>query len=254
MLISLRTYFVMPTFSIVTICLNEEQAIARTCDSVCNQTFDDFEWIVIDGQSIDKTLEVLSRYESRIKHLVSESDAGIYDAMNKGIALATGDYLLFLNAGDCLASNDVLDVVAKAPDRSLLYGDLLCYENKLGSYIKSFPDKLPRNFLVRNMMPHQATFFKRSLFTAYGLYDTSLRIAADYEIFVRLLYVNKVSSFHVKKIVAAFHTNGISSDTTHSITRKMENHQVRKKYFPWFLYGLDRLRKDFKFKYYRPNH
>ena len=132
----------MNKFTIVTVCLNEVQNIGRTCESICSQTFGEYEWIVIDGQSTDGTLDVLSEYEHRISCLVSEPDSGIYDAMNKGIRLAKGEYLLFLNAGDYFSDNNALEAVSCAPDGDILYGDLLCVSENDESLIKLFESSL----------------------------------------------------------------------------------------------------------------
>ncbi len=236
-------------FSIITVCLNERASIRKTCESICSQVFQNFEWIVIDGASSDGTLDVLSEFNHRINCLVSEPDNGIYGAMNKGIHRAKGEYLLFLNAGDYLADNNVLEAVSRSPDRDILCGDLLCMTESGEGFVKSFPDVLPRHFLLKNMMPHQASFIKRELFNRYGEYDTSLRIAGDYDLFVRLLYVHSVSYFHVPRTLAVFQTDGISSGSSHRALRKRENHQIRKKYFPWFIYGLKGLKTECKFRF-----
>ncbi len=241
----------VPKFSIITVCLNEEGTIRRTCESICSQSFDAFEWIVIDGNSTDNTLKVLAEYESRISCLISEPDAGIYDAMNKGILKAKGEYLLFLNAGDYLIDSGVLKDVSLLPNMDILYGDLLCVDENGNKFIKKFSDNLSRNFLLRNMMPHQASFFRRELFARLGNYDVSFRIAGDYDLFVRYLYVEKVSSVHLPRVLAVFGTNGISSSPFQRVRRKIENHQIRKRYFPWWCYGLDGLKMEIRFHIYR---
>ena len=99
----------MPAFTIITVCLNIASTIRRTCESIVHQTFQDFQWIVVDGASTDGTLDILKEYSSRINILISEPDKGIYNAMNKGIKLAHGDYLLFLNGGDKIAQDTIFE-------------------------------------------------------------------------------------------------------------------------------------------------
>ena len=117
--------------SIITICYNIKDEIERTCKSIVGQTWQDFEWIVVDGGSTDGTLEVLKKYSDRIDILISEKDSGIYNAMNKGIKLANGEWLNFMNGGDNFASNDVLEKVFKNKnyEADILYGDMSYHKN-----------------------------------------------------------------------------------------------------------------------------
>ncbi|TYP00049.1 glycosyltransferase involved in cell wall biosynthesis [Geothermobacter ehrlichii] len=240
----------MKRFSIITVSLNEEESIRRTCESICSQEFDDYEWIVIDGGSTDRTLDILNEYGHKISHMSSEPDDGIYDAMNKGVERASGDYLVFMNAGDSFYDTRALGLVSEAPEKDILYGDFMCVAVDGRSFVKKFPDVLPKDFLVGNMLPHQASFFKRDLFARYGGYDTSYRIAGDYELFVRFLYANGASSWHVPHVVAVFGTDGISSDRAYKKLRRIENHRVRKRYFPWSLYGLKRIENELKIRFF----
>jgi glycosyltransferase involved in cell wall biosynthesis len=206
----------------------------------------DFEWIVIDGESTDHTLQVLAEYEENISILLSEPDNGVYDAMNKGIRLAKGEYLLFLNAGDSLYNTDVLESVAKMPEVDILYGDVKCIDAEGKDVIKRCPDKLSRYYLLRNMIPHQATFYRRNVFAEYGEYDISFRIAADYDFLVKCIYANNTSHCHIPRIVSVYRTDGISSSSEFRPKRKAEYHRIRKKYFPWLRYGLKGLRMEFR--------
>lgn len=237
----------MPKFSIITVCLNEFDTIRKTCESICSQTFYDFEWIVIDGQSTDGTLDVLAEFNDRINVLISEPDKGPYDAMNKGIRRAKGEYLLFLNAGDYLAKHHVLDLVSKAPMFDLIFGDLRCLSVNGDEFVKVIPDVLPKYYLLKKMIPHQASFIRRTLFDKYGAYDTSFKIAADYDLFVRLLYMHRVSYAHIPQEIAVFNTGGLSSRADQRYLRKKENHMIRKKYFPWIVYGLKGLKEKVRF-------
>jgi len=238
-----------PKFSIITVCRNEAENIRQTCESICSQTYSDFEWIIIDGESTDGTLDILAEYSSKISCFVSEPDGGIYDAMNKGVQRATGEYLLFLNGGDYLADECALARVAAAPDRDVLYGDLLYLRDDGTSYIQAFPDMLSSGFLARRTLPHQASFIRRGLFLRYGMYDTSIRISADYDLFVRFLHVHKASYFHIPCVLAVFRSGGISCLKPH--LNAMEYHEIRKKHFSWLLYGRKRLKTEWRIRFDR---
>jgi len=228
--------------SIVTVCLNEARTLRETCQSICQQTVQDFEWVVIDGGSTDGSLDILADYQKWMTVLVSEPDRGVYDAMNKGIERATGDYLVFLNAGDKFYSESVLERVSRTSSVDLIFGDLACQEADGNVTIKSFPETLPPDFLRHNMLPHQASFFRRGLFQEYGGYDTSYRIAGDYELFCRLLRKGNISTARIPAILAIFSIGGISSDRAYRNLRKLENHRVRKDYFPLYRFSFDGLK------------
>ena len=123
-----------PKFSIITVCRNEAANIRSTCESITQQAFKDYEWIVIDGASTDQTVKILEEFSHNITKLISEPDNGIYDAMNKGIDLAKGEYVVFMNGGDAFATNQALALVSNAPQKDLIYGDLR-YDSELGKFI-----------------------------------------------------------------------------------------------------------------------
>ena len=234
-----------PYFSVITVCLNERNKIRATCESICGQSFHDFEWIVVDGSSTDGTLDILAEYKDRINVMVTEPDRGIYHAMNKGIRLASGQYLVFMNGGgDRFMDEEVLKTVAVAPKAGILYGDILLKEAD-GLFLR-YPDELPSDYLLNNMLPHQASFIWWELFEQYGHYDETFKIAGDYDLFVRLLDVHRVSCFHVPKTLAVFDGDGISTNSKNRSLRKNENHIIRKKYFPQYCYSLKRVRQDIR--------
>lgn len=220
----------IPEFSIITICLNEAHGMEQTCESIIQQKYSNYEWIVVDGASTDSTLDILDRYHERITTLVTEADDGIYDAMNKGIELSRGKYLVFMNGGDRFSSSEVLDWVAQAPQADLIYGQLEL--NEPGGELLSPPEKIRCDYLIKHMIHHQAAFFHRSLFGCFGLYDTSYRIAADYEFFSRILLKGEISHHYIAKPIAIFDYGGISRNQNYRQLRKRENHRIRAKYFP----------------------
>jgi len=165
---------VNPKLSVITIVYNNVAAIERTMLSVLNQTYSNIEYLIIDGASTDGTLEIVKKYESRLTKLVSENDRGIYDAMNKGLALATGDYVLFMNSGDEIyAPETVAEVFESAPSGDIYYGETEMYDENwksLGQRRHRAPEHFSwKSFKFGMNVSHQAIYIKRSLTTPYDL-------------------------------------------------------------------------------------
>lgn len=172
--------------SIITVCMNIRDGIRKTCDSVVRQIWRDFEWIVMDGGSTDGTREILEEYSDYITILVSEKDGGIYNAMNKGIRAASGEWVIFLNGGDCLASETVLEEVfggKPRDDADILHGGTLTEigGDIVGNGDTQAPETITTAYFVNGSLNHQSVFIRRSLFERFGLYDEGIPIAADYE-------------------------------------------------------------------------
>ena len=202
----------MPILSIITICYNIKDEIERTCESIVNQTWQGFEWIVVDGGSTDGTVDVLKKYQDRMSVFISEPDKGIYNAMNKGIKLAHGKWLSFMNGGDCFAERDVLDKVfaGKEYDADVLYGSAKMFRPDGSTYTRTYPDKISKKYFYKDNINHQATFIKRELFNKYGLYNENYLIVSDYEKWV--IFAHHKCKFEPLKLrVAHFWTGGISS-------------------------------------------
>lgn len=205
-----------PRLSIITICRNRVSDMAQTCASVAEQTWRGFEWVVVDGASTDGTVEILERYRSLCASLVSEPDTGIYNAMNKGLALARGEYVLFLNGGDRLSSNSVLEEVFTAANLSadILYGDMLLERD--GVIIERDAARPAEDidalfFASGATLPHPASFIRRSLFEKHGLYDESYRIIGDVERWV--VFAKSGCSFaRIDTVVSVFKLGGVSDD------------------------------------------
>lgn len=163
-----------PKLSVITIVYNNVKDIERTMRSVLDQTYTNIEYIVIDGASNDGTVALIQKYEDRLAQFVSEQDQGIYDAMNKGLALATGDYVLFMNSGDEIyAPETVADVFAAAPSGDIYYGETEMYDgnwHSLGQRRHSAPENFDwHSFKYGMNVSHQAIYIKRSLTTPYDL-------------------------------------------------------------------------------------
>lgn len=225
-----------PEVSIITICFNEAKHIRRTCESITSQSRKDFEWIVIDGASTDGTLDILEEFRDSIHHLLSEVDNGIYDAMNKGIRLAAGEYLVFMNGGDSFASSEVLNWMHAATHADLIYGNI--FYDCIDGEIETYPEKLSKSYMLRKMLPHQATFYHRELFEKYGLFDVEYKIAGDYDFFARILKTGEVSHFYINRPLAVFNRSGVSSSIEQRNLRKEENHRIRMKHFSYYRWTL----------------
>jgi glycosyltransferase involved in cell wall biosynthesis len=176
-----------PTLSVITIVYNNERDIERTMLSVLSQTYQQIEYVVIDGASTDSTLDIIKRYENRIASLISEEDNGIYDAMNKGLKLATGDYVIFMNSGDeFYANNTVEKVFASADDADIYYGETEMINDQLQS-LGQRRHKAPEHFNWRSFnygmsVSHQAIYIKRSLTEPY---DPKYKLSADIDWIIR---------------------------------------------------------------------
>lgn len=223
----------MPALSIITISLNEADSIESTLKSVADQTFDDIEYIVIDGGSTDGTLEIIRNYRESISKFITEPDKGIYDAQNKGIRESAGDYLLFLNAGDMLnGSNIIAEVFDKDPNADIVFGDLLILMDNGILFKKYVPEKVTSAYIFNDAFPmHPASLIKRSLFEKTGLYDESYFIAADYDFFLKAMKEFKCSMQKVDIPISIFNTAGVSQSRKMRRLSMEERREIQKKYF-----------------------
>lgn len=195
--------------SIITVNLNNRDGLQKTIDSVVSQTFKDFEWIVIDGGSTDGSKELIEQYADHFAYWVSEPDKGIYNAMNKGIKVAKGEYLLFLNSGDWLLDTTALErCFSHSFSSDIVYGDLL-FCNGETQHRYNYPDDLTLHFLYNLSLGHCASFIKRELITQ-NPYNEELKIVSDWEFFLRQA-LNNSTFGHISEAIACFDTKGISS-------------------------------------------
>lgn len=196
--------------SIITVNLNNRNGLQKTIDSVVSQTFRDFEWIVIDGGSTDGSKELIEQYSDYFAYWVSEPDKGIYNAMNKGIKVAKGEYLQFLNSGDWLYNQDVLECTFSSFSNSdIIYGDVALCKNGIIEEIRYYTDKLSFKYLLKFSIAHCSTFIRRELLQE-SLYNETYKIVADRYFFFTYALKNK-SFEHLNIIVSCFDLSGISS-------------------------------------------
>ena len=227
--------------SIITINYNNQSGLQRTIDSVTSQSFSDIEWIVIDGDSKDGSRELIEKYKKHFAYWVSEHDGGIYQAMNKGVEHASGDWLLFLNSGDWLFDNDVLSKVFDTQhDADILYGDVMYHwPDARGMQLEQKPDSLSLYYFYTDTLCHQATFYKSEIFKTHR-YNENYRICSDWALYIQLL-TEGYKFLHLPICITNFPQDGISTNLNES--HLAERKQVIEDYFPKYIVpDLERLR------------
>ena len=212
--------------SIITSVYNNQETIAEAIVSVLSQTYPNIEYIIVDGGSSDNTVDIIKSYQDRLSTFISEPDKGIYDGLNKGINLATGDVIGFLHSDDLYENNTVIEKVAQAFIKNNIdsvYGDLT-YVNK------SDPSKIIRfwrsgDFTHKKlgygwMPPHPTFFVRRFIYQNYGLFDTNFKIAADYDLMLRFLGKNKISTYYLPSVLIKMRVGGASNKSLKNVLRK----------------------------------
>jgi glycosyltransferase involved in cell wall biosynthesis len=209
------------------------QVSKRQLESVVNQNFDDFEYIVIDGGSTDNSKSIIEKYQSKITYWVSEKDSGIYNAHNKGILKSKGEYCLFLNSGDYLCNSDVFKkVFNKESIADIIYGNMqIDYGNGKIEFGK-MPSKLTFKQMYLDTLWHPVSFIKRSLFQTYGLYNEKYKMVADYDFFFNVIVMKSVSTQYVDMDIAVFNMEGVSSLATNKENEQLERKMVMQSYLP----------------------
>lgn len=209
--------------SIITVSYNSVNTIRDTIESVLNQTYKDIEYIIIDGGSTDGTVELIKSYGNKIHKFVSEKDKGIYDAMNKGIRLATGDVIGILNSDDVYFDEFVIEKVVKIFNEKKvdsLYGDLYYVDrydlNKVVRYWKSSNFK-HGSFAKGWHPPHPTFFVKREIYEKYGMFDPTMEVSADFELMLRFLEKYHITTEYLPEIMIKMRTGGESNKNIKNI-------------------------------------
>lgn len=206
--------------TIITVCYNASKTIVDTMESVLIQSYKNIEYIIIDGNSTDNTVELISSYIERFRHegitvkWKSEKDNGIQDAYNKAMRMATGEWYIFINSGDQFYTLDVLkNFLSKlgSVDADIVYGDIMLSDVMTGKMKKHiYKDILDLKFFLKNTICHQSIFFRNTMFKLYGEYDTEYRIASDFDrLFV--FFINGAKYFHIDEVISIFVNDGVSS-------------------------------------------
>ena len=220
--------------SIITINRNNATGLEKTLQSVANQTYKEFEYIVVDGASTDNSVEVIQQYAPKFKHLkwVSEPDFGIYNAMNKGIKMASGDYIQILNSADCLASETVVDQMFKALDDNdnptILYGNMIkCFADGRRVVDRCFAGQpITMLGMYTGTLNHDPAYIRRDLFEKYGHYDETLKIVSDWKWYLHAIILGGEKPCYTDLNVTLFDMTGISEDAGSKSVIRQEREQV----------------------------
>ena len=219
--------------SIITATYNSERTLRDTMESILNQTFQDLEYIIVDGASKDATLDIIREYEPRFQgkmRYLSEPDKGIYDAMNKGFAMATGDVIGILNSDDFFTSEDVLQAVVDGfagEYVDAVYADIhFVGTDDLTKCVRYYSSSVFRPWMMRfGMIPAHPSFYcRKAVYDQYGSFDTTYRIAADFEILLRLIFIHRIRTRYVKKDFVTMRLGGASTTGYGSWSLIMKEH------------------------------
>lgn len=203
--------------SIITVVFNHKDTIRDAIDSVLKQTYKNIEYIIVDGASTDGTIEIIQSYGDKIAEFVSEPDKGLYDAMNKGINLATGDIVGILNSDDFYIDEYVIEKVVKEfeeKDVDSVFANLAYVKpSNLEKVVRHYDSSYfnPSRFAYGWMPAHPTFFVKKWAYEKYGVYRTDLKISADFDILIRFLYIHKITYSHIQDVLVKMRTGGISS-------------------------------------------
>lgn len=205
--------------SIITVTYNSEKTLRQTLDSVLRQTYPDIEYWIIDGHSRDHTLDIVKEYEPRFggrMHWISESDIGVYDAMNKGVTRSTGDVVGILNSDDFFTSDDVIERMVSSFPRTAdaVYGDVhFVSGDNVGKCVRYYSGRIFRPSLVKYgfIAPHPSFYIRREVFDRYGLYDPSYKISGDFELVARFCYKYRIRTRYLHIDFVTMRTGGVST-------------------------------------------
>ena len=201
--------------SVITICYNSEKTILNTINSVKNQNYKNIEYIIIDGGSTDNTISIINNSNSN-HILISESDKGIYDAMNKGIKIASGDFITFLNSDDQYVDNNIINEVNKhlTCNIDITYGDVIFYKNNINNKIyRKYKSNIFKPQLIKfGIMPaHPGMFINKNLFRKHGLFNIEFKISGDFEFIARIFKTTNIIYIYIPKALVFMQSGGISN-------------------------------------------
>ena len=203
--------------SIITVCFNSEKTIEDTIQSVLSQNYPDIEYIIVDGASTDSTLNIIDKYSNKITTVISESDNGIYDAMNKGVKASTGDVVGILNSDDIYANENIISLVVKnIKDTDATYGNLDYVESDdVSKVTRRWCSKVYSEgmFLKGWMPPHPTFFVRKSIYNKLGLYSLELKSAADYELMLRFIHKHKIKLAFIDEVLVKMRIGGESNSS-----------------------------------------
>jgi glycosyltransferase involved in cell wall biosynthesis len=224
--------------SIITVNYNNAEGLRRTIESISCQSYKNFEYIIIDGASTDGSKEVILNNEKNISYWVSEKDNGIYNAMNKGIKAASGEYLLFMNSGDFLYNETIIEDVIKnlAEGDEIVYGDALVRnESKNWEVIQKHPEKLNFSYFYRQTICQQACIIKKTLFDTIFFYNEDYKICSDWEFFIYAIYIKLIRVRKIDFLITIYDSTGVSGNPNFKKIAVAEREKTLEKYFPLYI-------------------
>jgi glycosyltransferase involved in cell wall biosynthesis len=221
--------------SIITVCYNSARTLQETIESVLTQTYSNIEYIIIDGNSTDETPTILAQYQKRIAHIVSEPDKGLYDAMNKGIALSTGEVIGILNSDDVLAHSGVIaDVVAAMNDNTdAICSDVHIFKDQKENVVRKYRCTRwkPWMFRIGHQPPHPGFFVRKTCYEKYGNFDLQYKRAADFELLLRFIGVHKINIKFLAYTSVLMRSGGSSQQGLKAISEaNIEDHRALRKH------------------------
>jgi glycosyltransferase involved in cell wall biosynthesis len=259
--------------SIITVCLNSEKTIPATLNSVESQDYKNIEHIIIDGGSKDDTIKIINNYSFKNKKIFIGKDKNLYDAINKGIKNSTGDIIAILNSDDIYQNESVISYIVKEIKRnkkiSIILSDVVFFSGKKYKKIKRYykaSSFKPDYFRYGIMPPHPGTFIKKDIYTNNGLYDDNYKIAADFDILTRFIYIKKIKYKYINKVCVRMKTGGISGEnfkayliSSLEILNSLKKNKIKSnignvllripsKLNQFFFYNENNLNKDFQIK------
>lgn len=223
-----------PLFSVITINKNNSTGLEKTIASVVNQNFKDFEYIIIDGDSNDNSIEVIKKYETKVSYWLTEKDSGIYNAMNKAIKKSAGTFCIFLNSGDYFFDNSVLSTIKKnlRADADLCFGNIEYEVSKKGY---TYTNKLNILHFIDGSIPHGASAIKRDLFDRIGLYNEKNIVVSDWEFFIKAIFINKIKYVYIPQVLTIYQEGGISNNDKFANIRQEEREKIFQELLPEYI-------------------
>jgi len=225
--------------SVITVCLNSSEYLEDAIRSVEEQTYENIEYIIIDGGSKDGTHEILRRYSNRINKIIIEKDKGVFDAMNKGINIASGEIIYFLNSDDKLCGNNVIknavSFFIENKEADFIYGDIEVVNPVDNfSYIERYPDRIGKWLFITKTIPQPGSFFKAACFKKCGYFDINYKFSADHDWYLRAIFLKKLKAMHIEDCISVFRLGGLSNNRKYARDYFLERKVIEKKYLNSF--------------------
>ena len=241
--------------TIITITLNSESTIRDTLNSVYSQSYQNIEHIIVDGGSKDSTLAIIRRYPNKNKKIIIKKGSNIYEAMNIGIKNSSGDFIAILNSDDIYQSEsiieEVVNIIKKNKNINIFLGNLIYFkDNNYYKIVRFYSAKKFKPWMFRYglMPPHPSSFIKRSIYKKYGLYEERFKIASDFDLFLRLIFIKRIAYKTINKIIVRMRTGGVSGKNINSyitinneINQSFKKNNINVKIFQFLLRGLSKL-------------